>query len=288
MFRGVLAIAIVALGSSNSWGQPATPPPGSGAYFGAAPGQTFDDKAVFTQPPPAPKPVTVPDGSLPALPPKIWTGAVEFGLNGGQGDTNVLNIKFGTQLDRKTERNLFHTDFLYALNRENGTISQNQALWNSRHEHLFTDTPWSLFSALQIEYDQLRSYDLRFGLYGGLSYAWLNNDITLFKTRAGAGAMREMSTQGGPPGKWVPEAVLGMDLNHKFTERQAFVSTVDVYPSLSNLGQYRVRARAAYEILVNPDYGMVLRLGIQERYDSNPGEGQRNALNYFATLMFRF
>jgi hypothetical protein len=94
--------------------------------------------------------------------------------------------------------------------------------------------------------------------------------------------------RGGPPDRWVPEAVVGGDFNHRFTDRQGFVSTVDVFPNLSQLGQFRVRARAGYEIVISPEHGMVLRLGVQDRYDSNPGPAKRNDLNYFTTLLFRF
>ena len=192
-------------------------------------------------------------------------------------------------VDRKTPSNLFHADFLYALSLENDTTKQNQALLNARDEILFPKTPWSLFTALQLEYDEFRTYDSRFGLYGGVSYLWLDDETTLFKTRLGAGAMHERSSKGGgPPDRLVPEAVLGFDLNHRFTDRQAIVSSMDLYPSLQNIGQYRVRGRLAYEILINPEYGMVLRLGVQERYDSNPGSGPKNSLNYFATMLFKF
>ncbi len=278
-------------------------PPGSGAFFGAAPGQKFDEKAVFGKaltvlpdpPPPVtipvgpPKPVTIPDGSLPPPPPKVWTGGFEFGLNGAQGDVSVLNIKLGTFADRKTDTNRFHYDFLYTLNTQDGNTQQNQALLSARDEILFPGSPWSLFTALQGEYDELRAYDVRAGLYAGVGYTWIDNGATLFKTRAGAGAVREMSTRrNGPSDRWVPEAVFGLDFNHKFTDRQSFISSLDVYPSLSQLGQYRVRARAAYEILLDPSNAMVLRLGVQERYDSHPGTGRRNALNYFVTLLFKF
>ncbi len=298
MRQGVIAVCVVLLGCSVGFGQAVVPPPGGTQFFGAPPTEKFDDKAAFKglppvpalPPPPKPAEVVVPDGSLPTPPPrKIWTGGLEFGLNGSQGDSNVLNIKLGSLLDRKTESNTFHLDFLYTLNRENGSVSQNQALLNARDEILFPDSPWSLFTAVQLEYDDLRSYDFRIGVYGGFGYLWLDNGTTLFKTRAGAGATREINSRPGPPAdRWVPEAVFGFDFNHRFTERQGFVSSVDIYPSLSQLGEYRVRARAAYEIIIDPDHGMVLRLGIQERFDSNPGAGQRNSLNYFATLMFRF
>ena len=193
------------------------------------------------------------------------------------------------QADRKTEGNVFHTDFLYSLNTQNGAVSQDQALLNARDEILFVDSPVSVFTALQLEYDQTRTYDLRVGTYGGLGYKWLDDGKTLFKTRAGAGAVREMNLpQGGPRDRWVPEAVLGFDFCHKFSDWQGFVSSVDAYPSLSQLGQYRVRARAAYEIILDPERGMVLRFGVQDRYDSHPSGGTRNSLNYFTTLLFKF
>ena len=36
------------------------------------------------------------------------------------------------------------------------------------------------------------------------------------------------------------------------------------------------------------EYGIVLRLGVQNRYDSDPGLAKRNDLTYFATLGFGF
>src|SRR5207302_421916 len=105
--------------------------------------------------------------------------------------------------------------------------------------------------------------DFRVGAYTGLAYRWLFNDTTLFKTRVGAGAAWQTDTlSGGPPDQWVPEGILGVDFNHKFTERQGFISSVDLYPNLSRLGQYRVRSRAGYEIVIDPNHGMVLRLGV--------------------------
>lgn len=280
---------------SASQTSPVVPPGGTG-YFGPANEKTFNEKAMFPAPtpaapavPPPPPPTLIPDGSLPPPPPpRIWTGGFEIGLNGQQGNTDVLNVRIGANADRKTAENLFHFDLLYLISRQDGTTSQNQALSNTRDEILFPGSPWSVFTALQIEYDEFRDYDFRVGVYTGLAYAWVNTPATLFKTRAGVGAQYEISIAGGAPDKWVPEAVLGYDFNHKFTDRQGFVSTVDVYPSLANLGQYRVRARAAYEIVIDPDHGMVLRLGVQDRYDSNPGTSKRNDVNFFASLLFKF
>ncbi len=49
-----------------------------------------------------------------------------------------------------------------------------------------------------------------------------------------------------------------------------------------------MRARAAYEYILDPEMGMILRLGAQDRYDSNPGNAKRNDLTYFATWGLKF
>lgn len=278
-------------------------------YFGPSVSQPFTEKTLFptppkldppptTQPPagllPPPDagpPVVIPDGALPvgAPPNKRWRGGFEFGVNGSDGNSDILSLRLGSNFDAKVERNAFHLDALYTLTRQDGTTRQNQAILNLRDEILFPGSPWSVFAATQVEYDEFRAYDLRAGAYAGFSYRWLKTDTTLFKTRLGAGAVREIDTgDDGPPDRWVPEAVIGGDFNHRFNDRQGFVSGLDVFPNLSQLGQFRVRARAGYEILLNPERGMVLRLGVQDRYDSSPGPARRNDLNYFATLLFRF
>ncbi len=276
-------------------------------YFGPSPTAPFNEKSLFPTPPkldappPTPAPdglppppgvgpaIVVPDGSLPAAPPpRRWRGGFEFGVNGSDGNSDVLSLRLGTNFDTKHDRNVFHLDVLYTLTRQDGTTRQNQAILNARDEVLFPDSPWSVFTATQVEYDEFRAYDLRAGAYAGLSRRWLKNDTTSLKTRLGAGATREMDTRGTASDRWVPEAVIGGDFNHRFTDRQSFVSSVDVFPNLSQIGQFRVRARAGYEIVVDPEHGMVLRLGVQDRYDSSPANARRNDLNYFATLLFRF
>jgi hypothetical protein len=221
----------------------------------------------------------------PPPPPKIWTGGLEFGVNGTDGNTEVLKIRLGADLRRETASNLFTADFVYGMARQVGLETENKALFNARDEILFADSPWSIFASTNVEYDRFRAFDFRVGVYAGVGYQWLKSEATDFRTRAGAGAVREI---GGPRDRWVPEALLGYDLVHSFTERQRFVTTLDFYPNLEDAGEFRVRTRAAYEILVDPSIGLNLRLGIQDRYDSNPGPAKRNDIDYFVTLLLRY
>ena len=278
--------------------------PGGKDYFGPPLSSKFDDKTAFPDTPPAlkpadskdppPRPIVLSDGTIlpppPPLgpPPKLWTGGFEIGLNGSQGNADVFNLRVGANADRKSDDNRFHTDLLYTENRESGVTKANQGILNSRDEVLLGRTPWAFFTALQVEYDQFRDYDFRVGTYAGMSYRWIKSDNTFLSSRLGAGAVRELSHSPLTPDRWVPEALMGGDFNHRFSDRQAFVSSTDFYPNLSQIGQYRVRARAAYEIVIDPRHHMLLRLGVQDRYDSSPGTALRNDVNYFTTLMFKF
>lgn len=270
-------------------------PAGGGAYFGAGPNDKFTPGGIFNPPPPSVIPAQDiqpigggADGGLlpaPLPPPPIWSGSAELGVNGATGNSELFNLRVGFDARRKVETNIFTTDFLYALADQNGIRTTNQALWNARDEVLFPGSPWSLFASLNLEYDELRAYDFRVGVYGGVGYTVIDDSDLTFKLRAGAGAVREI---GNLPSRWVPEFVFGYDFRLKVNDRSSFVSVLDYYPRIDKFGQYRLRVRAAYENVLDPTNGIILRLGVQDRYDSDPGPAKKNDLTYFATLGVKF
>jgi hypothetical protein len=273
MTRLLLAVAVSAIALTTASAQL---PQGS---------NNFNGQTMFPAQAPPGQPVATLSGEAPP-PVKIWSGGVEAGVNGQSGNTDVFNLRTGWNLQRKTDDNLFTSDFVYAYAKQEGIETQNQALLNARDEILFPGSPWSIFASTNIEYDKFRDYDFLIGLYTGVGYLVVDDGTRFFKLRAGVGALKRF---GGPDEGWVPEAVLGYDFNRKISDRQSFVHSLDYYPRIDDPKQYRIRARAAYEIMVDPATGTVLRLGAQSRYDSDPGPGfKRHDLNYFATLMFKF
>jgi len=89
--------------------------------------------------------------------------------------------------------------------------------------------------------------------------------------------------------EFVPELDLGLDFSHKLTERQNIFASIDYYPSLSDFPQYRALGKAGWEIVVDPEVNMYLKIGVSDRYISNPGTGfKKNDLEYFLTLGWEF
>lgn len=278
---GMVAVLLCVAAVTAIAQQTAPPPP---------PGFNFTPPAPA---PAAPPPVVITEaagGLFPAAEtPKIWSGGGEIGTNGATGNTELFSVRAGVNAQRKTADNLFKGDFLYTYTNLNSKLTQNQALLNARDEILFPGTAWSLFTSTNIEYDELRAYRFRVGVYGGVGYQVIDDERTNWRLRAGAGAVREIAGYtGGPESRWVPELVFGTDYSYKFDDRQSFEVTLDYYPRIDDFGQFRVRARAAYQIIIDKENGIVLRLGAQDRYDSNPGPSKRNDLTYFASLGIKF
>ncbi|OWK43500.1 DUF481 domain-containing protein [Fimbriiglobus ruber] len=301
----VIAILVVgqATGQTGNFN-----PAGGGTYFGAPQGQAFNADSMFKPPPaapPAPATPTTPapatpaaigagaDGGLlpappPPPPPKIWTGSADLGLNGTDGNSNTLNMRTNWNVQRKVTDNVFVSDLVYTYSRQNGSVTASQALYNVRDEVLFLHTPWTVFTSGLIEYDELRAYRFRIGAYAGVGYVVVDDaDITL-RLRTGFGVEREIGSGVGVVDQWVPEMLFGYDFRYKFNDRSSFLSIVDFYPQINDWAVYRVRARAAYEYILDPKRCIIMRLGVQDRYDSNPGPAERNDVAYFATLGMKF
>ncbi len=243
---------------------------------------------VVQDPEGPPEPEPKPEWSLlPLRLPKPWSGGADFGINGASGNSEVFNFRGSWNVRRKTESNVLTSDFLYVYSVQNAKTNTQQALFNTRDEILFAGSRYSLFAANQIEYDELRAYRFRIGIYGGVGYTVIDDARTTLRTRVGVGAVRELGSDGSES-RWISEAIFGYDFRQKVTEHSSVISILDFYPRIDNFGEYRIRARLAYEWVIDPDTGTVLRFGIQDRYDSDPGNAKRNDLTYFTTLGLKF
>lgn len=239
-------------------------------------------------PPPPQQPIIGPDGRvLSAMDraPSPWSGGAEIGLSGTDGNTEILKIRAGLDLKYDTPENVFIFNGFYGLARQNGMLNEHKGLATARNE-MPIDEAFAWFSQAQFEYDEFRDVSMRVALHSGISAtAWKSEETTL-KLRAGIGASREL---GSANKRWLPEAQFGFDYEIKLTDRTKFVAAGDYYPDMKDFDRYRVRARISLDTLLDPDLGLLLRIGAQDRYDSFPGPNtKKNDLDYFFTLVMRF
>ena len=235
---------------------------------------------------------TVPDPSVPPwitpqswLTAEFWSGSVELGLNGATGNSETVSLRSGAAAERKTERSELKTDLSYNKATADGTETTHSAVANLRHELLWLDSRWSVYSTHLTEYDEFRAFDLRYAVSVGLGYRFINNEFMKLVGRLGSGTSREF---GGPNNRWSPEANFGLDYEHQLSERQKVSATVDYYPEWGEFADYRLNSSVNWEVLLSEASNLSLKLSATDRYDSTPEGRKANDLIYSALLLWKF
>ncbi len=252
----------------------------------------FARAAIESQPEPPPE-TPPPEGTPPEVAPPEpgffsgWAGAVDLGLNGSEGNSETFSARGGISGKRSTDTMETTVSLTYVYGTADGTKNKSRGELNARNDWRFgAECPWGFFATGRVEYDEFQDWDWRLSGFAGPSYLFIKDERTTLRGRVGVGAAYEI---GGADNDVTPELDIGADLNHKLTERQQIFVTVDYYPSLSDFPDYRVDTKAGWEILVDPEVKMTLKLGLNDRYDSDPGAGRkRNDLEYFALLSWAF
>lgn len=244
--------------------------------------------------PPAPADAGAAGGTPPPPPPpppptsffQGWTGSVELGLNGSEGNTSRINVRGGLTAARKTEETETSFGFSYTYAKDDGDETENKGQIDLRNDWILgKDSPWRVYALGKVEYDTFQNWDWRTSAFAGIGYQFVKTETTSLIGRFGAGASKEF---GGDDNRIHPELNLGMDFEHKFTERQKMFVTLDYYPDLLNLSDFRFVGKAGYEILLDPESGLSLKLGVEDRYDSTPDGAKRNDIDYFALMVLKF
>jgi Protein of unknown function, DUF481 len=213
-----------------------------------------------------------------------FTGGIDLGISGSQGNTDTLKLRAGLDLRYDDPEDFAILNILYILNQANQGEIENKGFGLIRNE-LPMDTGLAWYAQVSLEYDENRTVYLRVASHSGLSYALIQDGTQTLKLRAGVGVAREW---GGSSNDWVPEGQIGGDYEYKLSDRTRFTLTGDYYPNVQDFAYYRVRVRASFDILLDQQYNAYLRLGVMDRYDSQSFGSKRNDLDYFATLQFRF
>lgn len=237
-----------------------------------------DAAGKFPPPPPPPDP----DSWF-----KGWKGLVELGASGATGNTESFSGRLGLGAARETSKTKTTANFSYNYGTDEGKKSRDNGRLDLRNDWLPQgESRWRPFVQGSLEYDQFQDWDWRWSGFAGVGYELIKTDRVLLLPRIGIGASQEI---GGSDTKIHPEGLLGADFEWKINDRSKFFVSGDTYWQLDEIPDYRAFIRAGYEVLVDEKSGMTLKLGVEDRYDSSPGEGRnRNDLNYFALMALPF
>lgn len=216
---------------------------------------------------------------------KLWEGGLELGLDGTEGNSQNFNLHFGARLKRKTDFHILSTELDYRKNRSESVETANKALLDSRFERLFHGSPWSWFIHNVEDYDQFKAYDLRVSVDTGFGYQFLKNDFTSVLGRLGAGTTWEI---GGPDDTLIPDTVFGLEGEHKISQRQKLSASAEYRPDVTDFANYRLNNRAAWEILLDAERHVSMKVSVLDQYDSYADGRKPNDLDYTLTILWSF
>ncbi|MCB9844650.1 MAG: DUF481 domain-containing protein [Phycisphaeraceae bacterium] len=215
-----------------------------------------------------------------------WTGTAGVGINGATGNTERFSVRAEVTGNRKTHLYDTKGSLVYSLASDDGSTSENRFVAQIRNDWIINESRWRVFAEGSATYDEFQDWDWRLTAAGGVAYECIKTEKTTLVGRVGLGASREI---GGSDNTIRPEGLIGFDVTHQLTANQKIVAGATYYPDLDEFGEFRLLASAAYEILVDPESKMSLRLGAVDTYDSTPGPGsKKNDLAYFAMLVWEF
>lgn len=127
----------------------------------------------------------------PDAPPPTWTGSVGAGLafTSGNTDTSNWNVSFKAVRDPKT-KTIFSAEGLLIRGTQNGELSADNSLFNTRLERRFSDKAF-FFGQLQFLRDSFKSIDAFWAPTAGVGYKFYESDKGSFSADISVGASWE-------------------------------------------------------------------------------------------------
>lgn len=218
------------------------------------------------------------------LGPTPWDAGVQLGINAADGNSESFSLQVGTDVKRTTDDDKAALELLYNKASADNVETQNNAYFKGRYDRDISDTPWLCFAAGTVTYDEFQAFDIRLAANGGIGYHFIQNEQTTLTGRFGGGASREF---GGPDDDTVPEAVYSMDFERQWTKRQKSILEAEYFPSWMDYNDYRLVAKASWEIMIDEQSNTNLKISIIDRYDSTPNGRRPNDLNYALLLLWK-
>jgi len=212
------------------------------------------------------------------------SGSVELGINGAAGNSEALSLKTGFELRQKTDANELKFDLTYSKTTADGVQTQHNALFNASYNWTVGESKWELFVKEALEYDEFKAFNVRIAINAGLGYHVVETDTTTLTTRFGAGASTEI---GGPADEWVPEGVFGLDFDRQLSKRHRISLTSDYFPDWGDVSNYRLVSKASFEVLLNEEHNLNLKMSMHDRYDSTPNGAKPNDIDYSVLLLWK-
>ncbi|MFG0305544.1 MAG: DUF481 domain-containing protein [Phycisphaerales bacterium JB040] len=215
-----------------------------------------------------------------------WEFTALVGLNGSSGNTEAFNFRTLIGGSRESMKLDTEVRLLYINQTSEGIETDDSFLAEITNDWLFQDSKWRTFAEARYEYDEYEDWLHRISGFAGVGYEFLGGPEHKLIGRAGAGGNQ---TVGGEDQGFHPEGFLQADYEWTISDKNSFRAGATYFPSFENGTDFRVESYAEYRITLSEQSSMVLVMGVEDEYDSDPGgTAKKNDLDYYLTLGWTF
>jgi putative salt-induced outer membrane protein len=204
----------------------------------------------------------------------LWQGALDLGFATSHGNSKTSNLNVGGAANRTTRHDkiaVYYTS-IFASNKTSGVkVTTANAKRGGIAYNRDVAKKWFAFGSLDFDSDQFQSLDIRVVPAGGLGGHLIKTEATVLNLQVGAAANREVFSTGLK--RTSGEGLLGQEFTRKFSKSTLLQEKFVFYPSLTELGEYRMNFDTSFATILRR--WLSWQLTVSDRLLSNPVAGRK-------------
>jgi putative salt-induced outer membrane protein YdiY len=217
---------------------------------------------------------------------KPWTGSFSLGGSMSRGTADSSNVLINVGLTRAIDDSATKIKAFYILNTDGNETTQNwfQASLDHSWDIPNTDGKWGVFGLAVFDYQTQASWEQRANANIGVQYLLI--DATRapgtdwfqkfrLRGRVGPGVRKEFA---GDYTDLALEVLLGGTWDVAFLKGVTFKGNAQVYPDLSDIGEFRVTANTSFMVAIESMPGVSVGIDLKFQYQSQVDPGAEDYL----------
>lgn len=210
------------------------------------------------------------------------------GASVASGNTSAASVNLKGEGVRATDDSKWVFGATGAWAREDGATTAEKITAGTQYDRDFTPIYFS-FGSLDYLRDRFANLSGRYGAHAGVGRHVIRSEATTFDVSVGAGYVEDRyvspaTVDGALRTRYGrPEALLAEESSHKWTSTTTFRQKLTVFPALRSGGGVRSVFDAALSVAMTPL--LSLDVGLNVRYDSEPGVGYKTTDTLFTTSL---
>lgn len=202
----------------------------------------------------------------------FWGGYIDTALSVSRGNADTLNFVLAGRAVRTTSRDTIsvYANSIFSNSNVTGpTLTTASAINGGVRMDLNVTDRLFVYGFTDFQHDEFQQLDMRNTIGGGFGDHIIKTATTLFEVYGG-GAY-DQAFYSSPLTQESGEAMVGESLSKAFGPRMNFTERFDLFPNISDLGQYRFNFNVGDTTKINS--WMNWQVSFSDLYTSNPPPG---------------